>query len=215
MDIKQNLKNDIMGNRKKIDINSAEFNEQLASYLNGKNANINMVFGNIQEESTRIASLVIGKMGIRNISKVDLVQDISIKLLNGGLNNYNPEKGTFSGWLYQVIKNQILTEIRNEKKGFEESYDAMKEVERDIILESVVDDDNDTEIYKSRMDAITQCLEVLTPYERSVIEGILSNPSSIQALGEELGRDGNWVSGLKKRAIEKIKKEIRRRGLME
>lgn len=204
-----------MENRKKIDINSEEFKSQLASYLNGGEANLNMVFGVIHEECTRMSGLVMGKMGVRSICKEDLVQEICTKLFDGSLVTYNSSKGTFSGWLYTVIRNHILTEFRKGKNAPEESYDAMGEVERDTLIDSVVDGDNDSDTYKSRIDAIIDCLGILTPYERTVIEGILQNPESVKALAEELGRDGNWVSGVKMRAVEKLKKEIRRRGLME
>jgi RNA polymerase sigma factor (sigma-70 family) len=204
-----------METRKIWKAGSAQFNVQLNAFLKGDASDVNALFESIRKESIQIAKKVCSKRGIRVISVDDIAQDVCMKLWEKSLVKFDAEKGCFSGWLYTLVDNLVLTQIKNKKFTNEESYDSMSDERKENILDSIMESPSESVDYAYMKEAAIDCINVLTTSEKDVVVEIFDNPESIKEVGVKLGKDGNWVSGKKLRAVKKLNAEVKRKGFMD
>ena len=151
---------------------------------------------------------VVLKLGVSPNDASDLKQDILVKLWKKLPKfDYEPERGKFRTWLYEVVKNHVFDHLnskrtKNERKN--RALDDWKSPSTDSEIKRVMDKEWKAYVTSLAMKRIkdkfsTQNLEIFNRLLRG------ENP---RALAEEYGVKSNSISKVKNRIKERLIVEI-------
>lgn len=109
-----------------------EINELIAKCKNGNAAAEKMFF---QRYANKVFT-ICRRYFRQKEEAYDLMQDCFI-LLFDSLNKYDPDKGSFDGWLHRICTNLVLQKLRKDQRSIALVYpDQLPEIEDFLIYES-------------------------------------------------------------------------------
>ena len=108
---------------------------------------------------------------------------------------FDPARGSFSGWLVQIVRRTAIDMLRQRKRKPE--GDSLWEVEDRLISEEWLDQD--------RLDSLRRALENLPVDQRSVIELAYFGGLSQSEIAERLGIPLGTVKTRQRLAMQKLR----------
>ena len=128
----------------------------------------------------------------------DITSQTFFKALNA-LKKFNPEKGSFSSWLYQIARNNISDHFRSLKPttDIEDAWDLSDKT--DILA------DTDT---KLKLEKLRGGLSILTNEQREIVILRVWEGLSHKEIAEILDKNESTIKVSYSRAVAKIRKEI-------
>lgn len=131
-------------------------------------------------------------------SAEDITSQTFFKALNA-IKKFNPEKGSFSSWLYQIARNNISDHFRALKPttNIEDAWDISDKT--DILA------DTDT---KLKLDKLREGLSILTNEQREIVILRLWEGLSHKEIAEIMQKNESTVKVAYSRAVAHIRKEI-------
>jgi RNA polymerase sporulation-specific sigma factor len=195
-----------------------EENKLLCMYRNGSEEARNILI----ERNLRLVAHVVKKYSTYGTDAEDLISIGTIGLIKG-ISTFNHEKGTrLATYAARCIENEILMNIRSEKKKQNEVYlqDAIgvDQEGNEITLNDVVSYDSDSVIDEVELKIQIKKLYdkmkcVLKTRERIVLElryGLNNGVEKTQReIAKMLGISRSYVSRIEKKAIKKLNKELK------
>jgi RNA polymerase sporulation-specific sigma factor len=195
-----------------------EESKLLCMYRNGSEEARNILI----ERNLRLVAHVVKKYTTYGNDSEDLISIGTIGLIKG-ISTYNHEKGTrLATYAARCIENEVLMNIRSEKKKQNEIYlqDAIgvDQEGNEITLNDVVSYDSDSVIDEVELKIQVKKLydkmkSVLKTRERIVLElryGLNNGFEKTQReIAKILGISRSYVSRIEKKAIKKLNKELK------
>lgn len=128
----------------------------------------------------------------------DITSQTFFKALNA-IKKFNPEKGTFSSWLYQIARNNISDHFRSLKPTItiEDAWDIKDNT--DILA------DTDT---KLKLEKIREELAILSNEQREIVILRIWEGLSHKEIAGIMQKEESTVKVAYSRAISKLRKEI-------
>jgi RNA polymerase sigma-70 factor (ECF subfamily) len=140
----------------------------------------------------------------------DLIQDVVMKVVkNYDEGKYNAEKSSLATWVYNIAKNEKITQDRKENgsKFEKEKQRLFLRIDVDVFESSLATENNDydNEIQLEKEIVINKSIEQLSVKEKDVIIKYYYEDYSIKQISEELSITIGNVKSILFRARNKIK----------
>jgi RNA polymerase sporulation-specific sigma factor len=164
------------------------------------------------EDNINLIYFVLKQLNIYNRNGIDEYFDVGMLGLVKGLKTYTESKGAISTYLVNCIKNEISTEMRNQKAV--KRNNGVKPISintpttDNLTIEDTIKSDFDMleyEIKNERIKELGVAITTLKPVEKHVIIDIYFNNKTQLEIAKELGFRQSYVSRIKTRAIKKLR----------
>lgn len=140
---------------------------------------------------------------LRNPDQVDdVLQECCVKIMEAQ-SNFN-ETGSIVGWICVITRNTSITALDKMIRNKKFISDHKEKIHKSIDLKN----DVDTFITDDKIKILNDCFHVLTDRQRLVVEMKYYQKMKAVDIARELGVKQATVSGLVKRAIDKLRDEM-------
>jgi RNA polymerase sigma factor (sigma-70 family) len=202
-----------MAYRRKLEFNSAEFQEELVRYQNGERENENALFAAIRSECLSYARRVANGMGMDKMEADDIAQEACYQLIAGKLKTYDAMIGGFKPWLLKVVKSAAVNPTRRLSYTNEKAFLTCRKVGKqgEEVFHNVADSSTGAEQLiemKENKKVAQAILGKLTDTELKVLIDAKWHKKGVKETGESMGRTGNWASGVLHTGRKKIAKAL-------
>jgi RNA polymerase sigma-70 factor (ECF subfamily) len=130
----------------------------------------------------------------------DLTQEVFLKLAKG-IRMYNKEKGHFSAWLWQIVRNVFTDHLRSVGRNHEDAASS-REIDPDTFA-AIQTFDDDAELTR-----VFETIATYSPEDQEIFRMRYIAGLSYEHIAEITDRTINAVTVAAHRVREKIKKDI-------
>ena len=154
------------------------------------------------------------KRGLQDADAADVVQDVLRSVArNAERMDYDPERGTFRGWLYTVARNKIYNFLTASKRRARAAGDVNSQERLEAIADPDDDADHQWEVeYQRRLSAkaMDRVKHEFQPNTWSAFWGTAVEGRNATEVGEELKLTAGAVYVAKSRVLARLKLEVQR-----
>ncbi len=128
----------------------------------------------------------------------DLTSTTFLKALEN-INKYNPKKGSFTSWIYQIARNNVIDFYRSQKitTDIEDAFDLSDKID--------IATDTDTNL---KLQKVKKYLKKLNSTEREVVVLKLWQDLSHKEIAKIIGKNEKNSKVILSRALKKIRKNV-------
>jgi RNA polymerase sigma factor (sigma-70 family) len=143
------------------------------------------------------------KYGLHHDAMDDLLTDVWIRALNGA-RTYNGERGTPTTWLWMLADYAVMDYLRDKEHAAVSLEDGYHQESHEK-----TDEDADAETTDFLRQELTRYIHLLSHSEKQVLYCLVWKRLSGKQTAAMLGYTEQGVSGMKRRAVKKIKTYLR------
>ncbi len=154
------------------------------------------------------------KRGLQDADAADLMQEVLRSVArNAEKMEYDPNRGTFRGWLYTVTRNKIYNFLNGQKNRPRGTGDSAAQERLDAVADRTDDRDDDWELeYQRRLSA--QSMDLVRgefqPNTWQAFWGTAVEGRPAQQVGAELKMTPGAVYVAKSRVLARLREEVQR-----
>lgn len=183
-----------------------ELTRALDAYRTGDKRVADKVYGVIHKVCVYLAKYCQYKKHRKSMDANDIAQNVCMKLLQGGLEKYNPTYGNPMGWLYKIVCNEVNDALRN---PFVKNWDAEDKAASSDFSDVAGYTSTDAAVEQAEMKRVwMEALDTLADNDKRIIHAVDEMGEKPGGIAKSMERSSNWVSGRVLHSHNKMKRYI-------
>ena len=174
----------------------------IENYLGGDDLSLKLII----DKYTQLIYSYISRLAGKD-SAEDLTQDVFIKVWKN-LKNFDTKRASFKTWIYNIARNTTIDYLRKKKSI---SFSSLYEEDKDLV-ENIPDDlTNQENIFIKNEDVnfLKEAISLLPAHYKEILVLYYENEMTFKEIGELLDKPLNTVKSYHRRAIIKLKQELK------